>query len=86
MSDDFTAEDIRQMAAQGDLKAFLRSRIQRPKDGSEHKTDFPAAAPPQSREAGRPAGAWPAGAHWPGCTSFGPTDGTCPCGAGTVRD
>ena len=57
MTDDFTADDIRQMRKDGDLRAFLRSQINHPKDTRE----FPEAAPPKSRPDGKPVGAWPAG-------------------------
>lgn len=83
MSDDFTPEDIHQMSEQGDLRAFMRSLIKKP----DEKRDFPAATPPQSREDGRPVGAWPQGTHRPGCTMNGPaatrSDGEHCDGCGT---
>ena len=76
MSDDFTAEDVGQMARQGDLRAFMRSRMRRP---PEEEREFPATAPPQSRADGRPVGAWPTGAHKPGCFQFGLDVTGCAC-------
>ena len=67
MTSGFTAEDIRQMSEQGDLRAFMRSRMLRPKEQRE----FPEAVPPRARLDGFPVGAWPAGAHRPGCPVFG---------------
>lgn len=77
-SDDFTSDDIGQMVKQGDIRAFLRSRSQRP----EGKREFPDAAPPKSRADGLPVGLWPAHLHRPGCPVFGlpPAGGCASCG------
>ncbi|MCX4750955.1 hypothetical protein OG455_41475 [Kitasatospora sp. NBC_01287] len=64
MASEFTPDDIHQMAQQGDLSTFVRSLIQRP--GSKTDDEVPRTAPPQSREDGRPVGAWPAGCGRPG--------------------
>jgi hypothetical protein len=62
MAEEFTRDDIHQMREEGDLIAFVRGRIRRPKEDRE----FPEAAPPKSRPDGRPVGAWPEGAGRPG--------------------
>lgn len=76
MTDDFDRNDIGQMRKDGDLREFMRSQMRRPADVRE----FPEAVAPQSRADGRPVGAWPLGAHKPGCPVFGIPDGQqCEC-------
>jgi hypothetical protein len=62
VDDDFTSDDIRQMAAEGDLRAFMRSRMRT----TTSTNQIPPAAPPTSRQDGRPVGSWPLGSYLPG--------------------
>ncbi|MCD9194241.1 hypothetical protein [Streptomyces albireticuli] len=61
MTDDFDIDDIAAMHRQGDLGAFVRSRITA---GKARRTQPPAPAPP--RTAGHRPGAWPPGTRPPG--------------------
>jgi len=78
MSDEFTIDDIHEMRKQGDLRSFIRG-LSRETEQPKSDRDFPAAVPPKARPDGRPVGAWPLGAHKPGCPRFGIPDGQCGC-------